>query len=116
MMMLGRMRTMISMYSWNSLQSPWVVFIRELKKNNVLPHLPSLEYTKSKIRQLYCQFEDVSEINILHTGKSSARTSEVRSLTCIQFLGRASRAAVIQARPTTLLAWDTVHTDLDLSG
>ena len=55
-------------------------------------------------------------INILHIVKSSVRTSEVRSLTCIQFLGRASRAAVIQARPTTLLAWDTVHTDLDLSG
>ena len=60
MMMLGRMRTMINMYSWNNLQSPWEFGIQNWKKNYILPHLPSLEYTKNKIRQLYFQFGDVS--------------------------------------------------------
>ena len=34
--------------------------IQDLKKSHILPRLPSLEYTKSKIRQLCFQFGDVS--------------------------------------------------------
>ena len=62
MMMLGKTSTMINMYSWNSLQSPWGFCIRHLNKNIILPLLPSLECTKSKIRPLYFQFVDVSVV------------------------------------------------------